>query len=89
MENWQFWLAAGAIVLAVAATLIRALVRAKGELREAAEYDLQVYKDQLADIDRDLARGTLPAEEADRLRTEVSRRLLDADRAARRGTGLY
>lgn len=87
MENWQFWLAAGAIVLAVAATLIRALVRAKGELREAAEYDLQVYKDQLADIDRDLARGTLPAEEADRLRTEVSRRLLDADRAAQAAKG--
>lgn len=87
MENWQFWLAAGAIVLAVAATLIRALVRAKGELREAAEYDLQVYKDQLSDIDRDLARGTLPAEEADRLRTEVSRRLLDADRAAQAAKG--
>lgn len=87
MDNWQFWIAATAITLGVAATLIRALTRASGELRNAAEYDLRVYKDQLADIDRDLARGTIPPDEAERLRTEVSRRLLDADRAARSATG--
>lgn len=87
MENWEFWLAAGAITLGVGATLVRALSRASGELRDASEYDLQVYKDQLADIDRDLARGTIPADEADRLRTEVSRRLLEADRLARAAKG--
>lgn len=88
MDNWQFWLAAAAITLAVGATLIRALSRASGELRAAAAYDLRVYKDQLADIDRDLARGTLPADEAERMRTEVSRRLLEADRVARAGGGV-
>lgn len=82
MDNWQFWVAAGTITLAVAATLIRAIARARAELRDAAEYDLQVYRDQLAEVDRDLVRGTIRPDEADRLRTEVSRRLLEADRAA-------
>lgn len=87
MDNWQFWMAAGAITLAVAATLIRAAARARAELRDAAEYDLQVYRDQLAEVDRDLTRGTIRPDEADRLRTEVSRRLLEADRAARGAQG--
>ncbi|MBC2835911.1 c-type cytochrome biogenesis protein CcmI [Paragemmobacter straminiformis] len=82
MDNWQFWLAAAAMVLAVAATIYRALLRAGPAIAPAASYDLQVYRDQLAEVDRDLARGTLPAEEAARLRTEISRRLLDADRKA-------
>ncbi len=49
---------------------------------DAGEHpDLKVYRDQLAEVDRDLARGTLSGDEAQRLRVEVSRRLLDADRA--------
>ena len=86
MDNWQFWLIAGALTLAIAATLVRALTRAGGDLRAAAEFDVRVYKDQLAEIERDLARGTLPPEEADRQRAEVSRRLLDADRALQGGS---
>ena len=42
--------------------------------------DLKVYRDQLAEVDRDLARGTLAPEEGQRLRVEVARRLLEADR---------
>ena len=53
----------------------------RGEPAEA--YDVGIYRDQLAEVERDLARGALPAEEADRVRTEVSRRLLAADAAAR------
>ena len=82
METAAFWAAAGGMGLAVATLFFLALKRARAEIAAAADYDLKVYRDQLADIDRDLARGTLPAEEADRLRTEVSRRLLEADRSA-------
>nr|WP_235933308.1 c-type cytochrome biogenesis protein CcmI [Rhodobacter ruber] len=80
-----FWIAAGGIGLVVLALFVLALIRARAEIASAAEYDLKVYRDQLAEIDRDLARGTLPPDEADRQRTEVSRRLLDADRARARG----
>jgi cytochrome c-type biogenesis protein CcmH len=85
MDNWQFWLIAAAVTLAVAAVLLRAMARAGEDLRAAAEFDIKVYKDQLTEIERDLTRGTLPPEEADRQRAEVSRRLLEADRAAQAG----
>lgn len=87
MENVQFWLVAVGAIVAVGATLLRALYRPADDPRAAAEFDIRVYKDQLAEIDRDLARGTLPADEAGRLRAEVSRRLLDADRALQSGPG--
>ena len=40
-----------------------------------------MYRVQLRDVEKDLARGTLTADEATRLRTEVSRRILSADSA--------
>ncbi|WP_435259081.1 c-type cytochrome biogenesis protein CcmI [Thioclava sp. FR2] len=82
MEDWGFLLAVTGLIAGVAATLIRAIYFAKGEEKTAADFDIAVYRDQLAEIERDIARGTLPAEEGQRLRTEVSRRLLDADRAS-------
>lgn len=81
-----FWAAAGGMGLALAALFVLALLRARSEIATAAEFDLKVYRDQLAEIDRDIARGTLPAEEGERQRVEVSRRLLEADRAASRAS---
>lgn len=46
---------------------------------------IQIYRDQLAEVDRDAERGVLDADEAGRLRLEVSRRLLDADKVAQSG----
>ncbi len=43
-----------------------------------SSYDLRVYKDQLKEIESDLARGVLSEAEAEASRTEVSRRLLSA-----------
>lgn len=40
----------------------------------------QIYRAQLEEIARDLERGTLSPDEAQRLRAEVARRLLDLDR---------
>lgn len=81
-----FWAAAGGMGLALAALFVLALLRARSEIATAAEFDLKVYRDQLAEIDRDIARGTLPADEGERQRVEVSRRLLEADRAASRAS---
>lgn len=82
MGDWVFWMMAAAVAGLVSAALILAARRNRGETQSAAEFDLTVYRDQLAEIERDLDRGVLPPEEAHRLRTEVSRRLLEADRAA-------
>ena len=75
-----FWAIAAALTGMVAVVFVQALRRG-GEAPAAEHPDLQVYRDQLAEVDRDLARGTLAADEAQRLRVEVSRRLLEADRA--------
>lgn len=79
MDLWLFWAIAAALTGMVAVIFIQALRRGAGV--EAEHPDLRVYRDQLAEVDRDLARGTLAADEAQRLRVEVSRRLLEADRA--------
>ncbi len=76
-----FWIVATVIALAVTTTLVVPLLRsAPGPATQA---DTVIYRDQLAEVDRDLARGLLDAEEAERARTEISRRLLDADRSRR------
>ncbi len=46
-----------------------------------AAHDVQVYRDQLAEVERDVARGVLPDADATRVRTEISRRILAADAA--------
>ncbi|WP_157373885.1 c-type cytochrome biogenesis protein CcmI [Salipiger sp. CCB-MM3] len=77
-----FWIVTGLAVLAVAAPMVVALLRARREITGAEASDLQVYRDQLSEIDRDRARGTIGEAEAERLRTEVSRRILAADSRA-------
>ncbi|MBV2361413.1 c-type cytochrome biogenesis protein CcmI [Thalassococcus sp. CAU 1522] len=81
-----FWIATGALALIVAALLVLALLRGRRETGPAAAFDLQVYRDQLKEIDRDAARGIIQPAEAERLRTEVSRRLLAADSQAQAET---
>jgi cytochrome c-type biogenesis protein CcmI len=76
-----FWLAAGAISLLVAFLILLAFLRPRAGASPAAAYDLQVYRDQLKEVDRDVERGILTEAEAARARTEVSRRILEADRA--------
>ncbi len=74
-----FWIVSVAITFAVAGLLIGALRAARLRDVTAANSDIAVYKDQLAEVERDLARGIVTESEADAVRVEVSRRLLDAD----------
>lgn len=80
-----FWIVAGTLGLAVSGILLRSLATGPAAAEPATAHDLGVYRDQLREVERDLARGVIAPEEADRLRAEVSRRVLDADRAQRRG----
>src|SRR5438132_1282868 len=62
-------------MLALSVLLVPLLLRRRrGESREA--YNLAVYRDQLAEIERDVARGLLNAEQAEAARTEIGRRIL-------------
>ena len=88
MSVLAFWITVGALSAVVLLLMVLALWRVRAEDLDAAhEREMRVYRDQLEEIERDLARGVIGEGEAVRLRTEVSRRLLEADRARARHLG--
>lgn len=80
-----FWIITAALAALIALLLGLALWRGRSGAEPSAAYDLRVYRDQLRDVERDLARGVLAQDEAERLRLEISRRVLEADRAVQAG----
>ncbi|WP_095589021.1 c-type cytochrome biogenesis protein CcmI [Actibacterium ureilyticum] len=81
-----FWLIAAAMTVLSAAWLAWRMLRGRsGGQSHAAAFDLQVYRDQLREVERDLARGVLNADDAAQARTEISRKILEADRALQSG----
>ncbi|MCB1368988.1 MAG: c-type cytochrome biogenesis protein CcmI [Rhodobacteraceae bacterium] len=77
-----FWLVAGALAVIVALIVIAPLIRARGRAEGGvARFDIAIYRDQLAEVDRDVERGRLSASEAEQTRLEIKRRILEADRA--------
>lgn len=73
-----FWIFAGGISIIALAAMLWPLLRPKAQSVTRSSYDMQIYKDQLKEVEADLARGTLSEAEATASRTEVSRRLLAA-----------
>ncbi|MEO0913604.1 MAG: c-type cytochrome biogenesis protein CcmI, partial [Pseudomonadota bacterium] len=83
-----FWAISILGTVAVIGLMLRPLFRVRAT--DAAEpADLSVYRDQLKEVARDKALGTLSEAEAENLKIEISRRMLAADAAgmptARRG----
>jgi cytochrome c-type biogenesis protein CcmH len=70
-----------AMVLAVLAALLVPLLRRQAPLPPRINYDVAVYRDQLAEVERDIERGLLSPDQADAARTEIYRRTLAADSA--------
>ena len=75
-----FWIIVAVLSVAVALMVALPLWRDRAT-SEALPQDMAIYRDQLSEVDRDLARGVLEPEEAERTRAEIARRLLAADRA--------
>ncbi|MEM7745231.1 MAG: c-type cytochrome biogenesis protein CcmI [Pseudomonadota bacterium] len=78
----SFYLIAGGLALVAAILMVRPLLAGRSAAPAQANTDAQVFRDQLAEIDRDLERGTINPTEAEGARIEVSRRLLAADARA-------
>ena len=74
----SFWLAAACLALLASLWLARPLLIGRAAAAPRAAHDLQVFRDQLRALDRDVDRGVLSAPEADGARAEISRRLLAA-----------
>ncbi len=82
-----FWLALGLMTAAAMLIVVSPLFR-RGP-PPAAAGDIAVYRDQLAEIDRDLARGAIAPKEAEAARIEISRRLLAAAERADTATAAH
>jgi cytochrome c-type biogenesis protein CcmH len=75
-----FWLLCALLTVAVTVVTLRPLMLrgGSGNALPSDNADLQVYKEQLAEVDRDISRGLLSGEEAKAARIEISRRILAA-----------
>lgn len=73
------WIAAVLLAAGTVAALLWPLLR-RGQDGGAgrADYDLTVYRDQLAEVDRDLDRGVVSPDQAEAARVEIQRRMLAA-----------
>ncbi|MDF2234061.1 c-type cytochrome biogenesis protein CcmI [Albimonas sp. CAU 1670] len=82
----EFWIVALIAALLAAAWLARPLLTASGAApaEPEAARDVQVFRDQLRTLERDVERGVLPAAEAEGTKAEISRRLLAAAAQAER-----
>lgn len=76
------WLVIAAMSAVTAAILLLPLLRKGRGAAARIAYDLAVYRDQLAEVARDEARGTITANEAASARLEIERRILAASESA-------
>ncbi len=75
------WLILGAMSAAVVAGLLLGLRRAAAPPSPRADHDLEVYRAQLHELERDVQRGVLGESELHSARLEIERRMLAADAA--------
>lgn len=71
-----FWIVAALLTFCACLAVLAPMVRARGEPGADADYDLEVYQDQLAELERDVGRGVIGGTEAEQARAEIGRRIL-------------
>jgi cytochrome c-type biogenesis protein CcmH len=74
----MIWIVFAAMTAVVIGALLWPVVKSKPaeDIAGRAAYDRAVFRDQLAELDRDVERGTIGRAEADAARNEISRRLI-------------
>jgi cytochrome c-type biogenesis protein CcmH len=77
----MLWAIFALLALATVALLVAPLLRRWRDPLARSAYDLQIYREQLAELERDQERGVLPADQAESARTEIHRRILAAEEA--------
>ncbi|HEY0833978.1 MAG TPA: c-type cytochrome biogenesis protein CcmI [Azospirillum sp.] len=71
-----FWIVAAALTAAVVLLIVPPLLRPRAAAADRAAYDLEVYRDQLSELERDEARGLITGAQAAAARAEIGRRML-------------
>jgi cytochrome c-type biogenesis protein CcmH len=76
-----FWIVAALLTLGASLAILSPMLRSGEAAAAAGAYDIEVYRDQLAELDRDADRGLIRPTEAEEARAEIGRRILRAGRS--------
>ncbi|MGX5840560.1 c-type cytochrome biogenesis protein CcmI [Mesorhizobium sp. ArgA1] len=71
-----FWVIAAILTLGASLAVLLPLTGGGKGASTSSEHDLEVYRDQLAELERDAARGLIQPAEAEEARAEIARRIL-------------
>ncbi|NUS22034.1 MAG: c-type cytochrome biogenesis protein CcmI [Mesorhizobium sp.] len=80
-----FWVIAAILTLGASLAVLLPLTGGLKGSSPAGDHDLEVYRDQLSELDRDMARGLIQPGEAEEARAEIGRRILRLGAAAQSG----
>jgi cytochrome c-type biogenesis protein CcmH len=76
-----FWVIAAILTLGASLAVLLPLAAGSKGASSSSDHDLEVYRDQLSELDRDAARGLIQPAEAAEARAEIARRILRLDDA--------
>lgn len=74
-----FWVITAILTLGASLSVLLPLAGGSKSASPSGDHDLEVYRDQLAELDRDAARGLIRPAEATEARAEIARRILRLD----------
>jgi cytochrome c-type biogenesis protein CcmH len=75
------WILFAVLLAAVLAAVLWPLLRPRAATADRADYDIEVYLDQLRELDRDVSRELIDETQAAAAKLEIERRLLAASRS--------
>ncbi|AZO31399.1 MULTISPECIES: c-type cytochrome biogenesis protein CcmI [unclassified Mesorhizobium] len=81
-----FWVIAAILTLGASLAVLLPLAGGTKSASAAGDHDLEVYRDQLSELDRDMARGLIQPGEAEEARAEIGRRILRLGSSSQSGT---
>ncbi|OQM75670.1 c-type cytochrome biogenesis protein CcmI [Manganibacter manganicus] len=73
-----FWFFAALLTLGASLAVLLPLANRPKSLAAGSSHDIEVYRDQLAELDRDALRGLIRPEDAEQAKTEIARRIIRA-----------
>lgn len=76
----EFWLFSACLTVIATLVVLIPLSRSTHASQTADQNDLEVYRDQMTEIDADVSRGMIDAQSAEQARLEIARRLLKAEK---------
>lgn len=73
-----FWFFAALLTLGASLAVLLPLASRPRGVAAGNSHDIEVYRDQLAELDRDASRGLIRPEDAEQARAEIARRIIKA-----------